>query len=74
MCFMFVLTFLSIPGAWAIDTFGVRKSEGLGVVLIAVFAVTRGLFGDNYNWVFASMVGMAVGHPFILNSITTMAA
>ena len=74
MCFMFVLTLLSIPGAWAIDTFGIRKSVGLGVVLIAVFAVTRGLFGDNYNWVLASMIGMAVGHPFILNSITTMAA
>jgi MFS family permease len=74
MCFMFVLTFLSIPGAWAIDKFGVRKSVGLGVVLIAVFAVARGLLGDSYNWVLASMVGMAIGHPFILNSITTMAA
>ena len=74
MCFMFVLTFLSIPGAWAIDRFGVHKSMGLGVVLIAAFAVTRGLFGDNYNWVLASMLGMALGHPFILSSITTMAA
>lgn len=74
MCFMFVLTLLSIPGSWVIDTFGVRKSMGLGVVLIGVFAVTRGLFGDNYNWVLASMIGMAIGHPFILNSITTMTA
>jgi len=74
MCFMFVLTFLSIPGAWAIDTFGVRKSMGLGVVMIAFFAIIRGLSGDNYNWVLASMIGMAIGHPFILNSVTTMAA
>jgi len=74
MCFMFVLTFLSIPGAWAIDTFGVRKSMGLGVVMIAFFAIIRGLSGDNYNWILASMIGMAIGHPFILNSVTTMAA
>jgi MFS family permease len=71
---MFVLTFLSIPGAWAIDTFGVHKGMGFGVVLIGAFATTRGLFADSYSWVLASMVGMAIGHPFVLSSVTTMAA
>ncbi len=74
MSFMVVFIFMSIPASWAIDAFGVRKGVGFGVVLTGFFAFTRGLYGNNYNLVLASMVGIAIAQPFILNSITTMAA
>jgi MFS family permease len=74
MSFMIVFIFVSIPASWAIDTFGIRKGVGFGVVLTAIFALTRGFFGDNYNWVLASMIGIAIAQPFILNSLTTVAA
>jgi MFS family permease len=74
MIFMIVFVFVSLPASWAIDTFGLRKGVGFGAVLTGIFALTRGLFGDNYNLVLAATIGIAVAQPFILNSITTMAA
>jgi MFS family permease len=74
MIFMFVFIFVSIPASWAIDTFGIRKGVGSAVILTGIFALIRGLYGDHYGWVAASMIGIAVTQPFVLNSITTMAA
>jgi cyanate permease len=34
----------------------------------------RGLVGDHYGWVLAAQIGIAVGQPFVLNAITTVAA
>ncbi|MBI5119188.1 MFS transporter [Candidatus Poribacteria bacterium] len=74
MSFMIVFIFVSIPASWAIDTFGIRKGVGFGVILAGIFALTRGVYGNNYNMVLASMIGIAIAQPFILNSITALAA
>jgi len=74
MCFMIVYLFISFPASWAIDTFGIRKGVGFGVVLTGIFGMTRGLFGDNYTYVLISMIGIAIAQPFILNSITALCA
>ena len=74
MIFMGVFIFVSIPASWAIDTFGIRKSVGAAVALTGIFALVRGFNGDSYQWVMVSMIGIAVMQPFVLNSITTMAA
>jgi len=74
MVFMIVYLFVSIPASWAIDTFGIRKGVGFGVVLTGTFAMTRGFGGDSFTWVMVSMIGIAVAQPFILNSLTAMAA
>ncbi len=74
MIFMIVFIFASIPASWAIDTFGIRKGVGFGVVLTGVFALTRGLFGDNYDLILISTIGIAIAQPLILNSVTTLAA
>jgi MFS family permease len=74
MSFMIVFIFVSIPASWAIDTFGIRKSVGLAVVLTGIFALMRGFYGNNYDWVLATMIGIAITQPFVLNSITTIAA
>ncbi|MEJ2169505.1 MAG: MFS transporter, partial [Desulfobacterales bacterium] len=66
--------FVSFPASWAIDTLGIRKGVGFGVILTGIFGLTRGLFGSSYNYVLFSMLGLAVAQPFILNSITSLTA
>jgi len=74
MMFMVVYIVVFLPAAWAIDTWGFKAAVGLGAVLSAVFALTRGLFASNYTVVFVSTVGIAVGQPFVIGSITKIAA
>lgn len=72
--FMVVYILLFLPSAWLIDTWGFRKSVSLGAILTAVFAVTRGVFADNFALVFVSQVGIAIGQPLILGAITKLGA
>jgi MFS family permease len=74
MSFMVVYIPLSIPISWAIDTLGYRRAVSIGAVLMAVFGLLRALPGDGYGWVLASTLGLAVAQPFVLNSISTVAA
>lgn len=74
MIFMVVFVVVSIPASYVIDTYGLRVGIGVGALLTGVFALTRGLFGDAYGWVFASQVGLAVGQPFVMNAITKVGA
>jgi len=74
MSFMVVYILLFLPAAWAIDTWGFKAAVGLGAVLSAVFGMTRGLFASNFTIVFLSQVGIAAGQPFVIGSITKIAA
>ena len=74
MSFMVIYILIVIPSAWAIDTWSLRAAVGLGAALTAVFAATRGVFAGSFPLVFASQVGLAIGQPFILGSITKVAA
>ena len=74
MCFMVVYIIVSIPASWMIDTYGIRVSVGLGAVLTGVFGLMRGLVSDNYTLVLIAQIGIAVGQPFILNAMTSVAA
>jgi MFS family permease len=74
LSFMVVYIFVSIPASWVIDTYGFRWAVGIGAVLTGVFGLTRGLAAGNYTLVLISQIGVAVGQPFILNSITKVAA
>jgi MFS family permease len=64
---------LSIPASWAIDTYGIYITIGLGGILMAVFGVLRG-FAVNYSQVFWMTAGIALAQPFLLNSWTKFAA
>ena len=74
MMFMVIYVVLVLPSAWVIDTYGFRVAVGIGAVLTAVFALTRGLFAANLTIVFISQIGIAVGQPLILGAITKLAA
>ncbi|RPH92119.1 MAG: MFS transporter [Calditrichaeota bacterium] len=74
MCFMIVYIVISIPASWVIDTYGIRVAVGLGALLTGVFGLLRGLLATDYTWVLIAQIGIAIGQPFILNAITTLAA
>src|SRR5512137_2998970 len=74
MIFMIVYLFVSIPASWVIDTYGLRVGVGIGAVLTAVFGLLRGLWASNYTLVLVAQIGVAIGQPFILNAVTTVAA
>jgi MFS family permease len=74
MSFMIAFIPLSIPVSWVIDTYGFRLAVGIGVVLMGVFGLLRGLAGQNYSIVFWCTIGIAVAQPFLLNAWTTVPA
>lgn len=74
MSFMIVYLVVSIPASWIIDTYGIRAGVGAGVVLTGVFGMLRGLFATDYSLLLLFQIGIAVGQPFLLNSITKVAS
>jgi MFS family permease len=74
MVFMIVYVFVSIPASWVIDTYGIKVAVGIGAVLTGVFGLLRGLIAPNFTLVMLSQIGIAIGQPFILNAVTTVAA
>src|SRR5574341_31383 len=71
--FMIAYIPLSLPIAWAIDTYGFRPTVSLGAILMALFGIARGLAG-NYTLVLWSTVGLAIAQPFMLNTWTKVPA
>jgi cyanate permease len=73
MSFMLVYIIISIPASWVIDTYGIRVAVGIGTVLTGIFGLLRGLAATDYNLVLIAQLGIAIGQPFILNAVTTVA-
>jgi len=74
LIFMVVYIFVSFPASWVIDTYGIRVGVGIGAALTGIFGLVRGLMASDYTWVLIAQIGIAIGQPFILNAITTIAA
>ena len=74
MIFMIAFIPLSLPIAWAIDTWGFKKAVSLGVVLMGVFALARGLVGQNFTLVLLATIGLGISQPFFMNSWTKLPA
>ncbi len=74
MSFMIAFIPLSIPVAWVIDTYGFKRAVSIGVVLMGLFGLLRGLAGANYALALISTIGIAIAQPFLLNAWTKVAA
>ncbi len=74
MLFMIAFLPLSLPVSWAIDTIGFKKSVSIGVILMGIFGLIRGIAGKNFNLVLISTIFLAISQPFLLNSWTKVAA
>jgi sugar phosphate permease len=74
LSFLVVYIFVSFPASWAIDTHGIRFGVGIGAALTGIFGLVRGLVAHNYTWVLIAQIAIAIGQPFVLNAVTTIAA
>jgi MFS family permease len=74
MSFMIVYIIVSIPASWVIDTYGIRVGVGIGAAFTAVFGLLRGVWASNYSLVLIAQIGVAIGQPFVLNAVTSVAA
>ncbi len=74
LSFMVVYILVSFPASWVIDKYGLRAGVGLGAILTGAFGLMRGLVAGHYAWVLVAQIGIALGQPFVLNAITTVAA
>jgi FLVCR family MFS transporter 7 len=70
LMFMIVYLFVSIPASYIIDTWGIRIGIGIGAALMGIFGFLKGFYGASYNMVLIAQIGIAVGQPFVLNSVT----
>jgi Major Facilitator Superfamily. len=68
MVFMLAFIPLSIPVSWLIDTYGFKIAVGIGVVMMSIFGIARGLAGQNYTLVLLFTIGIAAAQPFLLNT------
>ena len=74
MTFMIAFIPLAIPVAWAIDTYGFRRTVSVGAIMMGFFGVARGLAGANYAWVLISTIGLAISQPLLLVAWTKVPA
>jgi len=74
MIFMIVYIVISIPASWVIDTYGLRVGVGIGAAFTGIFGLMRGLAASSYTLVLVAQIGIAIGQPFVLNAVTTVAA
>lgn len=74
LMFLIVYIFVSFPASWVIDTYGVRIGVGIGAALTGIFGLLRGFVAADYKLVLIMQILIAIGQPFTLNAITTVAA
>jgi len=58
--------------SWLIDKYDFKIGAGIGAVLIAIFGFLRFFAGSNYMMMLIFSIGIAIGQPFIMNSITKL--
>lgn len=74
MSYMIVYILMAVPASWLVDTKGFRLAVGTGALLTAGFGMMRGIFASDFTLVTWAQLGVAAGQPFLVNSITKMAA
>ena len=74
LIFLIVYIFVSFPASWVIDTYGIRIGVGIGAALTGLFGLLRGLVASDYKLVLLAQIAIAIGQPFVLNAVTTVAA
>jgi len=74
MIFMIVYIPVTFLASWVISKYGLRIGAGIGALLGGIFGLLRFFTGGDYTLVLIFQLGIAIGQPFILNSITKLSA
>ena len=74
MSYMIVYILATIPASYVVDTMGFKASMTIGAVMTAGFGMLRGVYSQSFTIVVIAQLGVAIGQPFLVNSITKAAA
>ncbi len=72
--FMIVYIPVTFLASWLIDKYDFKIGAGIGAILAGVFGFLRFFAGSDFMLVFIFTIGIAVGQPFLLNSVTKLSA
>lgn len=74
LVFMIAYIPVTFLASWIIDKYDFKIGAGIGVVLAGIFGFLRYFAGNDYTLVLIFQIGIAIGQPFVLNSITRLSA
>ena len=74
LSFMIVYIPITFLSTWFIDKFGFRIGAGIGGLIAGIFALLRFFAFSDYFLVLMFQIGIGIGQPFILNSVTKLSA
>lgn len=74
LVFMIAYIPVTFLASWIIDKYDFRIGAGIGVILAGIFGFLRFFAGTDYMLVLIFQIGIAIGQPFVLNSITRLSA
>ncbi len=74
LIFMIVYIPVTFLASWIIDKYDFRIGAGIGALLAGIFGFLRFFAGSDYMLLFIFQIGIAIGQPFVLNSITRLSA
>ena len=72
--FMIVYIPVTFLASWLIDKYDFKIGCGIGAILAGIFGFLRFIAGNNYNLALIFVIGIAIGQPFIMNSVTKLSA
>jgi MFS family permease len=73
LVFPIIQFWLSIPAGVIIDRKGFKYGIGIGVLFTGIFAMLRLLNPASFAVLLIAQIGISIGQPFILNSVTKLA-
>jgi MFS family permease len=74
LVFMIAYIPVTFLASWLIDKYDFRVGAGIGALLAGVFGFLRFFAGSDYTLLLVFQIGIAIGQPFVLNSITRLSA
>ncbi|MHA1490442.1 MAG: MFS transporter [Promethearchaeota archaeon] len=74
MIFMVIYIPITFVASWLIDKYDFKIGTGTGALLIGIFGFLRIFAGNDYTLVLIFQIGIAIGQPFIMNSVTKLSA
>ncbi len=74
MSFMVVYIPVAFIASWLIDKYDFKVGAGIGAVLTAIFGFLRIFTVGSFELVLIFQIFLAIGQPFLLNSVTKLSA
>ncbi|MCX6009199.1 MAG: MFS transporter [Chloroflexi bacterium] len=73
LVFPLIQVLLTMPAGIIIDKKGFKYGIGIGVLFTGIFAMLRLLNPASFAVLLISQIGISIGQPFVLNSVTKLA-